>query len=417
MPKIISVRGLEILDSRGRPTVKAYMEIENNIRASASVPSGASTGRSEAHELRDGEQRYDGLGCRKAVANINKSINLSISGKTFDCQADIDEYLLGLDGTSNKSKLGANALLAVSLAFSRCLALSNNKPLFSYYQQLVGSSLTHLPRPTINLFSGGKHAGGQIPLQDLLIVPMQKRFSEVMECAYAVYQAAAVQCLNKFNMRALTADEGGLAPPFGSLTELFDTALESIEQAGYRPGEEVQLALDIAASHFYHDDQYFLTTQGSSGSQMIDVLSEWTTRYPIRSIEDGLAEDDWEFWPKLVEAVGDQCEIMGDDFLCTNPERIKRAVSQKGANALLLKVNQIGTLSEALKAFKLAKEANWKITVSARSGETEDNWLSDLAVGWQADYIKIGSVTQSERLAKYNRLLEIEQETGFSIKD
>ena len=417
MPVIKSVRGLEILDSRGRPTIKAYIEFRNGITASASVPSGASTGKSEAHELRDGEARFGGLGCLKAVTHINKTINPSLSGKQLDNQHDLDDYLVQLDGTSNKSNLGANAILAVSLAFARAQAMNLDQSLFQYFSRLDDLPVQFMPRPTINLFSGGKHAGGQIAIQDLLIVPLQSKMSEALQCAYAVYQSAAALCLEKYQMRALTADEGGLAPPFKDIGELFESAMQAIENAGYQPGASVKLALDIASSHFFSNDQYSINNTTLNGDQMIDLLWKWASKYPITSIEDGLAEDDWKHWPKLLTTIGSKSLVLGDDLLCTNPDRIERAIREKSANALLLKVNQIGTISEALKALKIARKAGWSVTVSARSGETEDDWLADLAVGWQADYIKIGSITQSERLAKYNRLLEIEQELQLKIKN
>jgi len=417
MPVIKSVRGLEILDSRGRPTVKAYVEFHNGITASASVPSGASTGRSEAHELRDGETRYGGLGCRKAVKNINETINSILNSKNVDNQEEIDNYLLQIDSSPNKSNLGANAILAVSLAFARAQAKHLDQPLFQYFSSLDDVLVQFMPRPTINLFSGGKHAGGQVAIQDLLIVPMQNTTSEALECAYAVYQAASELCLKKYQMRALTADEGGLAPPFESIEQMFETALLAINNAGYQPETEVKLALDVASSHFYADEQYVIDGKGLSGSQMIDLLTDWISKYAITSVEDGLAEEDWAHWTDFQAAIGSKCQVLGDDLLCTNPDRIERAVREKSANALLLKVNQIGTITEALKALKITRKAGWSITISARSGETEDDWLADLAVGWQADYIKIGSITQSERLAKYNRLLEIEQEIKLKMKN
>ena len=417
MPVIKSVRGLEILDSRGRPTVKAYVEFHNGITASASVPSGASTGRSEAHELRDGETRYGGLGCRKAVKNINETINSILNSKNVDNQEEIDNHLLQIDSSPNKSNLGANAILAVSLAFARAQAKHLDQPLFQYFSSLDDVLVQFMPRPTINLFSGGKHAGGQVAIQDLLIVPMQNTTSEALECAYAVYQAASELCLKKYQMRALTADEGGLAPPFESIEQMFETALLAINNAGYQPETEVKLALDVASSHFYADEQYVIDGKGLSGSQMIDLLTDWISKYAITSVEDGLAEEDWAHWTDFQAAIGSKCQVLGDDLLCTNPDRIERAVREKSANALLLKVNQIGTITEALKALKITRKAGWSITISARSGETEDDWLADLAVGWQADYIKIGSITQSERLAKYNRLLEIEQEIKLKMKN
>ena len=410
MPKIKSVRGLEILDSRGRPTVKAYMTLDNGITAEVSVPSGASTGKSEARELRDGENRYNGMGCRQAVTNINETIADSLIGSTFVSQETLDNYLIALDGSQDKSTLGANALLAVSLAFSRVMAKNQKQPLYRYFSHLAGCELKYLPRPTINLFSGGKHAGGQVPIQDLLIVPGQETISDVLECAYNVYDSAISLCHKKYQMRMLTADEGGLAPPFRDLNDMFDDAIVAIEQAGYLPGKEVSIAVDAASSQFFNNSHYLLQGQAHDSAAMIEILKGWVNKYPITSIEDGLEEEDWVHWPILCQDIGQNCLVMGDDFLCTNPERIKVAVQTKSANALLLKVNQIGTITEALKALNVARDAGWHITISARSGETEDNWLADLAVGWQAEHIKIGSITQSERLAKYNRLLEIELE-------
>jgi enolase len=417
MPTIQSVKGLEILDSRGRPTVKAYLKLADNITANASVPSGASTGKSEAQELRDGGLRYHGYGCKNAVRQINETINLNISNKKFDNQLVLDHALIDLDGTSNKSMLGANSILAVSLAYSRAMSALQQLPLYHYFSSLLEQPIQYMPRPTINLFSGGKHAGGQIPIQDLLIVPMQSTTSEVLECAYAVYQAAVKLCQQQYQMRALTADEGGLAPPFSSTNEMFEMAIRSIESSGYHPGLDVKLAVDVAASHFCRDEQYYVTEDGLSGEYMIRLLTDWVAKYPIVSLEDGLAEEDWKHWTMLQQAIGTECLVLGDDLLCTNPVRIKKAIDQNSANALLLKVNQIGTVSEALEAMKIAREASWQVTISARSGETEDDWLADLAVGWQADYIKIGSITQSERLSKYNRLLEIEQELNLKIKN
>lgn len=417
MPKIKSVRGLEILDSRGRPTVKAYVELDNNITSAASVPSGASTGKSEAHELRDGEKRFGGFGCRQAVANINQIINQNLTGKSFDSQGKLDQLLIQLDGSGNKSRLGANALLSVSLAYARALASSRKQPLFNHFSKISNNQLDWLPRPAINLFSGGKHAGGQVPIQDLLMVPVQDSMHGILECAYAIYQSAARLCMEKYQMRALTADEGGLAPPFNDVYGMFDHAIEAIEKAGYSPGTEVHLAIDVASSHFYKDKRYYLGTSVLTTDDMVKMLTKWASNYPIISIEDGLAEDDWEGWVKLQESIGSRCLVLGDDLLCTNPERIERAAAMKSANALLLKVNQIGTITEALMALQLARKAIWQITISARSGETEDDWLSDLAVGWQAEFIKIGSITQSDRLAKYNRLLEIEQETKLPVSE
>ncbi len=415
MPKIKEVSALEILDSRGRPTVKSYLTLDNGISTSASVPSGASTGRAEAHELRDGGEPFNGLGCSKAVNNIKSEINDCLKDLSVNSQEELDNTLIKLDGTTNKSRTGANAMLAVSIAFARAVAKNNNQPLYQYFSELGNKPIQHLPRPTINLFSGGKHAGGQVPIQDLLLVPAQQTIMSSLDGTYRVYQAAADLCMKKYGTRSLTADEGGLAPPFSSLKEMFDNAMLSIENAGFIPGKDVMLALDIASSHFHNNGKYRLDDQTLDSERMIDILSEWVSQYPIVSLEDGLAEEDWQYWPMLKQRISSNCLVLGDDFLCTNPKRIERAIKTDAANALLLKVNQIGTLTEALEAHHLARDSNWKVTVSARSGETEDDWLSDLAVGWQGDQIKIGSITQSERLAKYNRLLEIEMETGLRV--
>jgi enolase len=269
---------------------------------------------------------------------------------------------------------------------------------------------------TINLFSGGKHGGGQMPVQDVLVVPSSAAtIDEGLAATYAVYQAAAELAQRKYGMRALTADEGGLAPPFRSVEAAFDDAVEAIRAAGYEPGRDVALAVDVASSHFYRDGRYHLAGEALDAVGMIARIASWVKSYPIVSVEDGLSEDDWEYWPALRERIGRSALVLGDDFLCTNPARIRRAIDAKACTALLLKVNQIGTLTEAAEALRLAKGANWRVTVSARSGETEDDWLADLAVGWGGDQIKVGSITQSERLAKYNRLLKIEAETRLPV--
>lgn len=415
MPVIKAISALEILDSRGRPTIKVYCQFKYGVTASASVPSGASTGKAEAHELRDREEPFNGLGCRKAVDLIEGEINDSLKGKEVASQEHLDDHLIQLDGTDNKVRLGANAILAVSLAFARAAAKTKGQPLYQYFSSLVSQTLKHLPRPTINLFSGGQHGGGQIPVQDLLIIPTQDTMMAVLDCAYRVYQSAADLCLKKYNMRALTADEGGLAPPFPSIDDLFRDAMEAINMAGYKAGKEVMLAMDVAASNFYREGAYHLGDRSANSQEMIDILYGWVAKYPIVSLEDGLAEEDWDHWPLLKQKISNQSLVVGDDLLCTNPARIEKAIKMDAADTLLLKVNQIGTLTEALKAYQLARKYGWQVTISARSGETEDNWLADLAVGWQGDQIKIGSITQSERLSKYNRLLEIEKETGLQI--
>ena len=417
---ITHLSGLEILDSRGRPTVQAICQLASGAIGVASAPSGASTGAAEAHELRDGDPtRYRGLGCRRAVANIKGELAQSLTGRAFATQQEIDQAMIALDGTPTKGRLGANAILAVSLAFARAVAAERQQPLYHYFASLLDQPLRpQLPRPTINLFSGGKHAGGQAPLQDILVVASgAQSIDEVMAMTVAVFQAAADLCQRKYGMRLLTADEGGLAPPFTEAEAMLSDAVTAIEAAGLKPGRDVMLAVDVASSHFYADGAYHLDRAKLDGTQMIAQIGAWVERYPIVSVEDGLAEEDWAHWPLLYQTIGQRTLVLGDDLLCTNPNRIQRAITEQAADALLLKVNQIGTLTEAARAYTLARAAGWMVTISARSGETEDNWLADLAVGWGGDQLKVGSITQSERLAKYNRLLAIEAETGWPVVD
>jgi enolase len=417
--RIARLHAIEILDSRGRPTIQATCELTDGTTATVSVPSGASTGTAEAHELRDGDPaRYGGLGVRAAVINVNSDINLALRDQPVDDQAAIDGALIELDGTPDKSRLGANAILSVSLAVARVAARQQGMPLYHYFASLIGREAGNpkLPRPTVNLFSGGKHAGGQIPIQDVLITPLAAETADVaMEQISAVYQAAVEICREKYGMRMLVADEGGLAPDFASVDEALGDAVAAIERAGLRRGIDIALCLDVAASHFAFDSRYRLDGHLLSSAEMIEVIAGWADSYPILSIEDGLAEDDWDAWPKLRRRLRNQVMVLGDDFLTTNPDRIRRAVKTRAANALLLKVNQIGTLTEAAEALRLARDANWAVVVSARSGETEDDWLTDLAIGWGGDQLKVGSVTRSERLAKWNRLLTIADETGWTL--
>ena len=413
MPIIKRLSALEILDSRGRPTVQATCELVSGASGTVSVPSGASTGTAEAHELRDGDpQRYGGLGCRKAVNNVRGEMNHTLAGQSFDQQGDLDEIMIVLDGTPNKARLGANAILAVSLAFARACAAERGIPLYRYFADLIGHPVASLPRPMINLFSGGKHAGGQISIQDVQVMPLSARtVDELLAMTFAVFQSAADLIYQRYGMRLLTADEGGLAPAFSSAEEMLDVTVEAIRAAGLEPGRDVALTVDVASSHFYDNGLYRLGGDVLDGPAMVQRLLSWLDRYPIASLEDGLAEEDWPHWSMLLSQAGNRALILGDDLLCTNPARIRRAIDSRAANALLLKVNQIGTLTEAQEACTLAKNAGWRVVVSARSGETEDNWLADLVVGWGGDHLKVGSITQSERLAKYNRLLAIEAET------
>lgn len=418
MPVIDRLTALEILDSRGRPTVKCTCVLKSGAVGAASVPSGASTGAAEALELRDGDpKRYRGLGCLKAVANVNGTLNDALRGVAFNTQAELDQAMLELDGTANKSRLGANAILAVSLAFARACAAERQLPLYAYFASLMGQPPAALPRPMINLFSGGKHAGGQVAIQDIQVMPVRAAtIAEPLAVTYDVYQAAADLIYRRYGMRNLTADEGGLAPDLPDSATMLELAVEAIALAGYAPGAEVALTVDVAATHFYHGGVYHLGGDTLDSAGMAARLCDWLARYPIASIEDGLAENDWEGWAAFRQQTQGRALILGDDHLCTNPVRISRSIEMGSADALLLKVNQIGTLTEAARACELARGAGWRVVVSARSGETEDDWLADLAVGWNGDHIKVGAITQSERLAKYNRLLEIEQETGLHLR-
>ena len=401
---------LEILDSRGRPTVAATMRVADDGGVTVSIPSGASTGKAEAKELRDQLKPYRGLGCRTAVENIRGPIARALVGQEFASQEDLDLRLIELDGRPDKSRLGANAILATSLVFARAAAAHQNLELYQYFAGLVPQAAPALPRLSVNLFSGGKHAFGQVAIQDVLLVPaVGWSVSASLAMIYEIYQTAAELAGKRYNSRALTADEGGLAPPFQSSIEMLESAAEAITSAGYTIGQDVSLAVDVAASHFVQKDgSYLIDGQRLGPEEMIDLLGEWRDRYPLVSIEDGLGEDDWEHWPGLCKRLGDETLTLADDLTCTNPDRIERAIQFGAANALLLKVNQIGTVTQAKNAHCLARSAGWKVAVSARSGETEDDWLADLAIGWSGDFIKVGSITQSERLAKYNRLLTVE---------
>lgn len=419
MSRIDRLDALEILDSRGRPTIRVTCALAGGASGTASVPSGASTGSAEALELRDGDpSRYAGLGCRRAVGHVRGEVLDAVRGRDFGGPPALDRTLVELDGTENKARLGANTLLGVSLAFARAQAVERGIPLYRYFAQLLDRPVDRLPRPMINLFSGGKHAGGQAQIQDVLVVPLAARtIDETLAVTFDVYQAASELIRREYGMRALTADEGGLAPPFPSAETMMAQAVASIRLAGRAPGPEVALAVDVASTHFLADGVYRLDDRALDGRGMVDLLLGWLDRYPILSLEDPLGEEDWPHWRMLRERCPGHVRVMGDDLLCTRSERIQRAVQLRAADALLLKVNQVGTLTEAREAYQRARAAGWSVTVSARSGETEDDWLADLAVGWGADHIKVGSITQSERLAKYNRLLAIEAETGVPLAD
>jgi enolase len=418
MIAIRRLTALQILDSRGRPTIQATCELASGAMASASIPSGASTGTAEALELRDGDPSYyRGLGCRKAVGLIKGEINTALSCRSFTDQAEFDNALIELDGTQKKERLGANSTLAVSLALARSISAEQKIPLYKYFADVLGKPLKSSPRPVINLFSGGKHAGGQVDVQDVLLVPLVARtIDEALAMSYEVWQMAAEHVFRRYGMRTLTADEGGLAPLFPHAEAMLEDAVSCISAAGYVPGLEFAIAIDVASSHFYRDALYHPgDTRSLTSDEMIKRLIGWVEDYPIVSVEDGLAEEDWSNWPELCRSLAGRTLVVGDDLLCTNPSRIRRAIDAGAANALLLKLNQIGTLTEGATACTMAQSAGWDVMVSARSGETEDNWLADLAVGWSGDQIKVGSITQSERLVKYNRLLEIEETSELPI--
>jgi enolase len=410
MPLTIrQLSALEILDSRGRPTVQVEALLSNGVRATAQVPSGASTGRAEAAELRDQDpRRYRGLGVRSAVAHVEGELAAGVAGIPAEDQTALDRRLIELDGTPEKSRLGANAILGVSCAVARAVAISQGVPLWRY---LAGARAAFLPVPMVNILSGGLHAARNIEFQDFLAIPLGfDRYAEALAAIVAIHGAAREVILSRGVLLTGVADEGGWGPLLPSNEEALKVMVESIERAGYRPGDQVCIALDVASSHFHSDGAYRLSShsQPLSRDQMIGLLDDWCRRYPVISIEDGLHEDDWSGWPLLTERVGDRVQVIGDDFFTTNPSRVRRGIEQRAANAVLVKMNQIGTLTETFEVIDLAREAGWRAVVSARSGETEDSFLADLAVASGAGQIKVGSITRSERLAKYNRLLEIE---------
>jgi len=412
MPKIERLWGREILDSRGKPTILATCMLEGGASASASVPSGASTGTAEAFELRDGDpKRYRGLGCRQAAANIGGALNYALAGRVFPDQSELDRAMIALDGTPTKSRIGANAILAVSIAFARAQALQRQLPLYRHFSEMLGSSADALPRLTINLFSGGKHAGQQVSIQDVLIIPMSAQtVDEALVAAFDVYQAAAELVFEKYGMRLLTADEGGLAPPFKSVEEMFAMAVEAIKRAGYAPGKDIALGVDVASTHFYRDGVYELDSETLDSPGMIQTIAGWLERFPIISVEDGLAEDDWGGWQKLTDELGGKVQLAGDDLFVTNTRRLQEGIDKGAGNSILIKVNQIGTLTETLDSIELARRNGFTTIISHRSGETEDVTIADIAVATNAGQIKTGSASRTDRVAKYNQLLRIEED-------
>lgn len=401
---IQSLAGFEILDSRGRPTVAAVCTLQDGTRAIAHAPSGASTGRHEAHELRDGDEHwYAGKGVVRAADAINGELNQALHGVSAGDQAHVDEILIERDGSANKSRLGANVLLAVSCAAARAAAQSLRIPLWRHLQS---HRTPVMPMPMVNILSGGLHAGGNIEFQDFLVMPHGIHgYPNQLEAIVRVH-AAAKQVLDERGLVTTgVADEGGWGPRFTSNEQALEILTEAIE----RTGLEMSIALDVASTHFYRDGQYHLATEHRTltAAGMADLLADWSRRYPIRSVEDALEEDDWSGWRELTQQLGDRLQLVGDDFFTTNLARLERGIAEGCANAVLVKMNQIGTLTETFAVVDRARQAGYRAVISARSGETEDSFLADLAVATGAGQIKVGSITRSERLAKYNRLLEI----------
>lgn len=433
--RIQNVHAREVFDSRGRPTVEVEITCEGSRPGRAIVPSGASTGVFEALELRDGDaDRLQGFGVRKAVQNVNTEVRSEFVGKDAADQLAIDELLIGLDRTANKSRLGANAILGVSLATvyaaaeaEGTLPVEQFRRAWSEHQpDKVSSHLTSksglgvaqtLPLPMVNMISGGKHAGGNLDFQDYLILPVgATSYPQAFEWIVSVYQHVGKQLTKSGFEGVLVGDEGGFGPKLTSNEQALDFVVAAIEAAGLRPGEDVSIGLDVASSHFHQEGKYRLAATGDeelSASDVINLLEDWVNRYPILSIEDGLDEDDWDGWKELTERLGDRVQLIGDDLFVTNKERLQRGIDSGVANSVLIKLNQIGTLTETLQSMKLALENGYWPVVSARSGETEDTTIADLAVATGAGQLKVGSVARSERLAKYNQLLRLAEDTEF----
>ncbi|HEX6063749.1 MAG TPA: phosphopyruvate hydratase [Longimicrobiales bacterium] len=413
MSEIISIHAREILDSRGNPTVEAEVELESGAAGRAAVPSGASTGEHEAIELRDGDQqRYGGKGVQTAVRNVSEGIAPALLGLDATDQASIDQIMIGLDGTPNKSKLGANAMLAVSMACARAAATEAGLPLYRY---LGGPQATLLPVPLMNILNGGAHAANNVDVQEFMIAPVGfDTFDEALRAGVEVFHSLK-KVLHDQKKSTAVGDEGGFAPDLGTNEEAIEVILKAIEKAGYRVGEQIVLALDPAASEWYRDGKYVFhksTNESRSSSEMVAFWRDWVDRYPIVSIEDGLNEADWQGWQELTAAIGDRVQLVGDDLFVTNTQFLARGIEENAANAILIKVNQIGTLTETLQAIEMARRAGFRYIISHRSGETEDAFIADLAVATRSGQIKTGSASRTDRIAKYNQLLRIAEELG-----
>ncbi len=415
MTIIEDVRGLELLDSRGNPTVGAVVTLSSGVQGMAAVPSGASTGAHEAVELRDGGGRYLGKGVTRAVANVTERIGPEVLGLDALDQPAVDRAMLALDGSPNKAELGANAILAVSLAVARAAAETVGTSLYRY---LGGSNAKVLPVPLMNVINGGKHADNDVDMQEFMLAPYGfPDFKTALRAGVETFHHLK-QVLKARGYDTNVGDEGGFAPALKSNVEAVEVLLEAIEKAGYQPGEQVGIALDPASTEFYEDGVYHLRAEGRrlDSDEMVGFWEDWVSKYPIVSIEDGLAEDDWAGWAKLTKRLGDRVQLVGDDLFVTNVRRLQRGIEESVANAILVKVNQIGTLTEAMDAIDLAKSAGMRNVISHRSGETEDTFIADLAVAVNAGQIKTGSASRSDRVAKYNRLLAIEAELGAGAR-
>ncbi len=412
MTKITQVIGREILDSRGNPTVEAEVTLDNGIMGRAAVPSGASTGEREAIELRDGDKhRFMGKGVLNAVSHVNNELAQCILGKDCNDQQDIDQAMIDLDGTDNKSRLGANALLAVSLANAKAAALSAGKPLYRY---LGGDKAVTLPVPMMNIINGGEHADNSVDLQEFMILPVgADKFSEALRYGTEVFHALK-SVLSAKGLNTAVGDEGGFAPDLSSNEEAIEVILQAIDKAGFKAGEDICLGLDAASSEFYKDGQYVLESENRTfdSAQFSDYLSNWVDQYPIVTIEDGMAENDWQGWEIHTKQLGQRVQLVGDDLFVTNTKILQQGIDQSIANSILIKLNQIGTLTETLNAISMAHKAGYTAVISHRSGETEDVTIADLAVATNAGQIKTGSLSRSDRVAKYNQLLRIESQLG-----
>ncbi len=413
MTQIKQVRGREILDSRGNPTVEAEVILENGVRASAAVPSGASTGEKEAVELRDGDKsRYGGKGVRKAVQHVNSEIASAVAGLDASDQRGVNRAMIAADGTSNKSKLGANAILAVSMATARAAATAHGLPLFRY---LGGANASTLPVPCLNVVNGGRHADNTVDFQEFMIAPHNApSFAESIRMGIETFHTLKT-VLKKRNYSTAVGDEGGFAPDLKSNEEAVEVILEAITQAGYRPGEDISLCLDPAASEMWEDGKYVLfksTKQAITSENMVKMWESWARQYPIILLEDGMGENDWAGWKMLTGVLGARIELVGDDIFCTNPAIVREGIAQGIGNSVLIKLNQIGTVTETLETIALAGKNNYRCFVSHRSGETEDTFIADLTVATGAGHIKTGSGCRSERVAKFNQFLRIEDLLG-----